>query len=85
VRLYDVLHTDKKLTLVFEFMDSDLKKYLDAFNGDLDPSLVRVRSYIKNRGALVLPSEWKVKLRRFDVQCIFPATHPLRTAFSCSL
>ncbi|KAI9175230.1 cyclin-dependent kinase 5 [Blastocladiella emersonii ATCC 22665] len=41
VRLYDVLHTDKKLTLVFEYMDSDLKKYLDANNGDLDPAVVR--------------------------------------------
>lgn len=30
VRLFDVIHTDKKLTLVFEFLDQDLKKYLDA-------------------------------------------------------
>jgi cyclin-dependent kinase len=30
VKLYDVVHTEKKLTLVFEFLDQDLKKYLDA-------------------------------------------------------
>eukprot|EP00762_Andalucia_godoyi_P002314 ANDGO_07516.mRNA.1 Cyclin-dependent kinase 5 homolog len=30
VRLQDVIHTDRKLTLVFEFLDMDLKKYLDA-------------------------------------------------------
>lgn len=30
VRLYDVVHTEKKLTLVFEYLDQDLKKYLDA-------------------------------------------------------
>lgn len=30
VRLYDVVHTEKKLTLVFEFLDQDLKKFLDA-------------------------------------------------------
>ncbi|KAJ2757216.1 cyclin-dependent kinase 5, partial [Coemansia nantahalensis] len=30
VGLFDVLHTEKKLTLVFEFMDSDLKKFVDA-------------------------------------------------------
>ena len=30
VRLYDVVHTERKLTLVFEFLDLDLKKYLDA-------------------------------------------------------
>ncbi|ORZ34515.1 protein serine/threonine kinase [Catenaria anguillulae PL171] len=41
VRLYDVLHTDKKLTLVFEFMDSDLKKYMDANNSELDAAVVR--------------------------------------------
>ena len=35
VRLYDVIHTEKKLTLVFEFMDSDLKKYLDNNSGDI--------------------------------------------------
>ena len=36
VRLYDVLHTEKKLTLVFEYLDSDLKKFLDANGGDID-------------------------------------------------
>lgn len=30
VRLHDVVHTEKKLTLVFEFCDHDLKKFLDA-------------------------------------------------------
>lgn len=30
VRLYDVIHTDKKLTLVFEFLDQDLKRFMDA-------------------------------------------------------
>lgn len=34
VRLIDVLHTEKKLTLVFEHMDSDLKKFLDAKDED---------------------------------------------------
>ncbi|KAJ2613738.1 cyclin-dependent kinase 5 [Coemansia sp. RSA 1365] len=41
VGLFDVLHTEKKLTLVFEFMDSDLKKFVDAFGGDLDPLTVK--------------------------------------------
>jgi cyclin-dependent kinase len=30
VKLEDVVHTDRKLTLVFEFLDHDLKKYLDS-------------------------------------------------------
>ncbi|NXF56032.1 CDK5 kinase, partial [Oceanites oceanicus] len=42
-RLHDVLHSDKKLTLVFEFCDQDLKKYFDSCNGDLDPEIVKVR------------------------------------------
>ena len=30
VRLYDVVHTERKLTLVFEFLDQDLKKVRTA-------------------------------------------------------
>jgi len=30
VRLVNVLHTDKKLTLVFEYLDQDLKHLLDT-------------------------------------------------------
>ena len=29
VRLYDVIHTETELTLVFEFLDQDLKKLVD--------------------------------------------------------
>lgn len=34
VNLYDVIHTENKLMLVFEFMDRDLKKHMDT---NLDP------------------------------------------------
>merc|ERR1712070_1324317 len=34
VRLHDVIHTEKKLTLVFEYLDQDLKKLLDETDGD---------------------------------------------------
>ena len=43
VRLYDVIHTETKLVLIFEFCDVDLKKYMDQ-NGDrgaLDPLAVK--------------------------------------------
>ncbi|KAK9322007.1 kinase-like domain-containing protein [Lipomyces orientalis] len=30
VSLYDVIHTENKLNLVFEYMDKDLKKYMDS-------------------------------------------------------
>merc|ERR1712050_466973 len=38
VRLCDVIHTERKLTLVFEFLDQDLKKLLDSCNNGLDLS-----------------------------------------------
>lgn len=43
VRLYDVIHTESKLMLVFEFMDLDLKKYMDMHGdrGALEPAVVR--------------------------------------------
>lgn len=41
VRLYDVVHTERKLTLVFEYLDQDLKKYLDVCEGGLDLPFVK--------------------------------------------
>ncbi|CAB4255154.1 similar to Saccharomyces cerevisiae YPL031C PHO85 Cyclin-dependent kinase, with ten cyclin partners [Maudiozyma barnettii] len=37
VRLYDVIHTENKLTLVFEYMDNDLKKYMDSLTVGNNP------------------------------------------------
>ena len=42
VRLVNVLHTDRKLTLVFEYLDQDLKKLLDTSVGALDELQVKV-------------------------------------------
>ncbi|KAG8908114.1 negative regulator of the PHO system [Tulasnella sp. 403] len=43
VRLYDVIHTESKLVLIFEYCDQDLKKYMDTHGerGALDPITVR--------------------------------------------
>lgn len=41
VRLYDVVHTENKLTLVFEFLDQDLKKYLDVCDSGLDIPILK--------------------------------------------
>lgn len=41
VRLHDVLHSDRKLTLVFEHCDQDLKKYFDSLNGEIDAEVVK--------------------------------------------
>jgi serine/threonine protein kinase len=41
VNLKDVIHQDQKLYLVFEFLDQDLKKYMDAVGKKLKPMLVK--------------------------------------------
>ncbi len=40
-RLFDVVHAEKKLTLVFEYLDQDLKKYLDVCEGGLELTFVK--------------------------------------------
>jgi len=47
VRLHDVIHTENKLMLVFEYMDLDLKKYMDSQGdrGALEPNVVRSFMY----------------------------------------
>jgi cyclin-dependent kinase len=45
VRLHDVLHTERKLTLVFEFLDKDLKKVIDERDGGLGAD--DTRSYLQ--------------------------------------
>lgn len=41
VRLYDVVHTERRLTLVFEYLDQDLKKYLDICEGGLEITILK--------------------------------------------
>ena len=41
VKLHDVIYTERKLTLVFEFAETDLKKYLDNFQGQIELSTVK--------------------------------------------
>jgi cyclin-dependent kinase len=39
--LYDVVHTERRLTLVFEYLDQDLKKYLDICEGGLEATILK--------------------------------------------
>jgi cyclin-dependent kinase len=41
VKLCDVIHTERKLTLVFEYLDQDLKKLLDTCDGGLEPAMTK--------------------------------------------
>ena len=47
VGLYDVIHTENKLMLVFEYMDGDLKKYMDTHGerGALKPMTIKSFMY----------------------------------------
>lgn len=49
VRLHDVIHTEKKLTLVFEYLDQDLKKFLDTTE-QLQPWVIKSSLYQLLRG-----------------------------------
>jgi cyclin-dependent kinase len=50
LRIHDVIHTHKKLILVFEFVDYDLKKFLNNFEKGLDPKIVKSLLYQLVRG-----------------------------------
>ncbi|KAJ9067411.1 negative regulator of the PHO system [Entomophthora muscae] len=47
VKLLDVVHTETRLTLVFEYMEQDLKKYQDTRgqNGVLEPATIKKFMY----------------------------------------
>ncbi|OHW96394.1 Negative regulator of the PHO system [Colletotrichum shisoi] len=52
VALHDVIHTENKLMLVFEYMDGDLKKYMDTHGdrGALKPHQIKSFMYQLLRG-----------------------------------
>jgi hypothetical protein len=54
-RLLDIVHSDSKLYLVFEFLDCDLKKYMDTHGGKdgLAPGIVKVSHLQPDRASLV--------------------------------
>ncbi|KAK6588911.1 cdc2 kinase [Cryptosporidium xiaoi] len=50
VSLFDVIHSEKRLTLVFEFMEKDLKMVLDAHKSGLDDKTIKMYFYQLLRG-----------------------------------
>jgi len=45
VRIHDVIHTNKKLILVFEYIDYDLKKFLQSFEKGIDIKVTKSLLY----------------------------------------
>jgi cyclin-dependent kinase len=55
VRLLDIVHADQKLYLVFEFLDVDLKRYIETGNQDgkpITPPIVKKFTHQLNLGLL---------------------------------
>lgn len=50
VRLHDIMISEKKLTLVFEYCDQDLKNYFDSCQGEVDANIVKSFMYQLLRG-----------------------------------
>ena len=46
VSLHDVIHTENKLMLVFEYMDKDLKKYMDSRGGGGQLDYITIKSFM---------------------------------------
>eukprot|EP00039_Didymoeca_costata_P015014 m.248826 g.248826 ORF g.248826 m.248826 type:complete len:300 (+) comp16137_c0_seq1:102-1001(+) len=50
VKLLEVVHAEKKLYLVFEFCEKDLKKFMDDVPGEVDPMVVKSYMYQLMKG-----------------------------------
>ncbi|XP_041091853.1 cyclin-dependent kinase 18-like [Polyodon spathula] len=50
VTLHDIIHTDRSLTLVFEYLDSDLKQYLDNCGNIMSMHNVKIFMFQLLRG-----------------------------------
>ncbi|KAI1890668.1 hypothetical protein AGOR_G00156020 [Albula goreensis] len=50
VTLHDIIHTDRSLTLVFEYLDSDLKQYLDSCGNLMSMHNVKIFMFQLLRG-----------------------------------
>ncbi|KAJ5952553.1 uncharacterized protein N7479_010966 [Penicillium vulpinum] len=50
LRLYDVIHTDEKLVIVSEYMDKDLRRFMDTWGGALDLPTIKSFAYQMLRG-----------------------------------
>ena len=46
VKLLDIIHADNKLFLVFEYLNQDLKKYMEMYNSRNGLPINLVKSYL---------------------------------------
>ena len=84
-RLLDIVHADQKLYLVFEFLDVDLKRYMEAGNSQGTPltlELCQVCAFHYCLGAPAPPPSRRYLPRaRHSTQCRFS---PYRRVSVCA-
>jgi len=85
VRLYDVLHSDKKLTLVFEHCDQDLKKYFDSLNGEISLEIVKSFMYQLLRGLAFCHSHNVLHRDLKPQNLLINKNNELKVSFGCSI
>jgi len=69
-RLLDIVHADQKLYLVFEFLDVDLKRYIETGNQNRTPislQIVKVRRFTSDH---ILSSSLPSFVARFQCRCL---------------
>ena len=62
VTLHDIVHTDKSLTLVFEYLERDLKQYMDDCGAILAMNNVKLFLYQVRLSNILL---YKIKCKRY--------------------
>lgn len=72
-RLQDVVHSEKRIYLVFEYLDLDLKKHMDSCPElAKDPRLVKVHSILVSRTCFIFVLGHYVKYAKnaFAILCV---------------
>jgi hypothetical protein len=77
--LSDVVQSEGRLYLVFEFVDKDLKKYFEACDGPLSAALIKVTALDTNSVHLFLPFFHLFLVTYFNVYLNLPYFSRMRT------
>ena len=65
VTLHDIVHTDKSLTLVFEYLERDLKQYMDDCGAIL--AMNNVKLFLYQVTISIIYNQDKINLLHFKI------------------
>ena len=63
--LHDIVHTDKSLTLVFEYLERDLKQYMDDCGAIL--AMNNVKLFLYQVTISIIYNQDKINLQHFEI------------------